>query len=44
MGDEGRRGRLIIAGKNLKLPAKADNTSKLSSCSMDRIAKDNDAQ
>lgn len=42
--DEGRRWLLIKAGKDLKLSAKADDTSILSGRSMARIAKDNDAQ
>lgn len=42
--DEGRRWLLIKAGKDLKLSAKADDTSMLSGRSMARIAKDNDAQ
>lgn len=42
--DEGRRWLLIKAGKDLKLSAKADDTSILSGRSMARITKDNDAQ
>ena len=40
--DEGRRWRLIKAGKDLKLSVRADNTSIISGWSMTRIAGDND--
>ncbi len=42
--DEGRRWLLIKAGKELKLPAKADDTSSISGRSMAQIAKANDRQ
>ncbi len=42
--DDERRWLLIKAGKELKLPAKADDTSVITGRSMGRIASDNDAQ